>query len=148
MAGTALAVPAFSFGHATSAPLGITSLSEYVLQPPDEGDIGGSQDDQGDSTDVIHQQGGFPGPGTMQPPGSVFAPDTSVRRDSLPGFPHNFPAPAETIVPRPPYYPSPPTPGAGKPSAPAKHPLFGLSPIALIVGLVVLHVVVVSMVAK
>ncbi len=169
-AGTASAAPAASFGHAAHAPEGMTSLSEYVLQPPggefpppdgevDEGDtstfepdIGPTGAQPGDTQPPGLQPPGLQQPGSqlpgLQPPSGLFTmPDSSARLDSFPAFPGTNAAPIETIGAKT-SYPTILSSGGGTQPAASKRGIFGLTPIALIVGLIAFHIVIVSVVVK
>ena len=147
LAGAVSAASAASYGHRTTAPSTTADLSGYALQPPEEGEEGEAQD----STSFeppFQEPGPISVPSVPPPPPGIFGlPDTSTRRDSLPGFPNTSSAPVETIGPRT-LVPAVPPPGAAGQQSTPERTLFGLSPLALVAGLIALHIIVVSVVVK
>ncbi len=133
--------------RSVSAPASTFALAEYVMQAPgNTPDPGtGSVEDTTDTEPIITEPA-VPPPSQQPPPptrqpGSV--PDT-VRADSARAFPGVGPALAETIGPGSAIR----IPQAVAPPVHTRHGFLGLAPIALLAGLIVLHIFVVAAVAK
>ena len=137
-AGTASAAPASHSRHAT-APGDVLTLSNYVMQRPgDEGDADVVRDSTGTRSKVleptVQQTGADTVPTqrtqTIKPPAWAF-PDSSARTDTA------------TVIPTSPGVSGPPHPAA-KP----RRGVLGIHPIALLVGMIALHVFVVGLANK
>jgi hypothetical protein len=120
--------------HSVSAPATLLALSDYVMQPP--GDEGGGEEDTPDTTRPFIEKKDQP-PATPPPPATQ-------------SFPGGNQAPFETLgapttqsLPTAGGYSAPPPPG-GK----HRRGIIGLHPLALLVGLVALHIFVVTRVVK
>jgi hypothetical protein len=123
--------------HSVSAPATLLALSDYVMQPEPDSEGGGEKD----TTDT-----GRPAPEPKNLPPANQPPPT------IQSFPGGNQAPFETLgapttqsVPTGGSYSSPPPPAPG-----GKHRrgIIGLHPLALLVGLVALHIFVVTKVVK
>jgi hypothetical protein len=141
LAGTASAAPASHSRHATAAPGNLLTLSNYVMQPP--GDVGeGDGDVVKDSTGArkvlepkVQQTGADTAPTQPTKPPAWAFPDSAARGDSatvIPTSPASLPA-----VSGPPH-----------PAAKARRGVLGIHPIALLVGMIALHVFVVGLANK
>jgi len=138
-AGTASAAPASHSPHATAAPGNVLTLSDYVMQPPgDEGDDEVVKDSTGTRPKVLEptaQQTGADTVPTRQtpikPPAWAF-PDSAARTDTTNVIPTSLPAPS----------------AGAHPAAKPRRGVFGIHPIALLVGMIALHVFVVGLATK
>ena len=138
-AGTASAAPARSW-HVTAAPGNVLTLSDYVMQPPEDG----GDDEVGDSTgvrsrvleppvtrtgtDTVPQQ-------RIQRPAWDVVPDSTARKDSMivtPTTTGSLPA----------------APGVAKPAGKPRRGVLGIHPAALLLGMIALHVFVVGLATK
>ncbi len=140
-AGTASAAPASHSPHATAAPANVLTLSDYVMQPPgDEGDDGVVKDSTGTRPKVLEPPVPTGAdtvptrPTPIKPPAWAF-PDSAARTDTtnvIPTSPGNVPAPS----------------AGSHPAVKPRRGVLGIHPIALLVGMIALHVFVVGLATK
>ena len=140
-AGTAWAAPASHSWYVTAAPGNVLALSDSTMQPPGGIPAG---DDEGDSTDVPLPRNRFkepetPAPTDTLPPPRIKSPtwafpDSTMRSDSMTVSPNSTGSAAGGSGTNPP----------GK----VRRGVFGIHPIALLVGMVALHVFIVGVATK
>jgi hypothetical protein len=131
--------------RSVSAPPRTFALADYVMQPP--GTTGAGEDTSNTEPPIKEPLPGQQNPSTsLQQPGSLR--DTVRAPDSKRALPGAQPAAVETIGPRSGLGPLPAVTSASAPPEHARHGIMGFAPIAILVGLVALHVLIVTAVAK
>lgn len=138
--------------RSVTAPALVLTLSNYVMQPP--GEPGGGDEDVPDTARVFEPRTPAPQPGApggtpttpFQPKFNI--PDTTSRHsDSLFSVPGR--APVETIGPATTILPAPSsTQPSRPPGARARRGILGVHPLAILVGLIALHIFVVTVAGK
>ncbi|HMI30818.1 MAG TPA: hypothetical protein VK527_03695 [Candidatus Limnocylindrales bacterium] len=137
--------------RAVAAPADLLTLSDYVLHAPGDQPEPGEGEDVPDTHRVFEPprppaEPGVPPPGG-NPPGT-FRPSfdsltTRGRGDSL-----FKAAPVETIGPSTNLLPPPSGAGAAPPGPQARRGILGVHPLALLVGLIALHIFIVTVAVK
>jgi hypothetical protein len=124
--------------HSVSAPATLLALSDYVMQPQPDDEGGGEEDTTNTDRPTFEKKD--------QPPAN----QPTGQQPATQSFPGGNQAPFETLgapssqsVPTGGTYSPPPPPG-GK----HRRGIIGLHPLALLVGLVALHIFVVTKVVK
>ena len=125
------------------------ALSDYVMQPPNLPNPGeGGQEDTTDFEPKLPEPGTQPPAGNPQNPfQSKFSkPDTAARHDSLFSVPGA--APVETIGPSSMILPAPSAPPSRPPGVRTRRGIFGVHPLAILVGLIAFHIFIVTVAGK
>jgi hypothetical protein len=133
------------------APALVLTLSDYVMQPP------GGDEEVPDTARVFERPTPAPQPGApggtpttpFQPKFNI--PDTTSRHDSRQDSLFSVPgrAPVETIAPATTILPVPSSTQPSRPPGPrARRGILGVHPLAILVGLIALHIFVVTVAGK
>ena len=131
--------------RSVSAPSTAVALMDYLMQPPGTPDPGtGDKDTTDVETPVKDPTGG------QQPSGGTLNPNLGSPVDTaqIRAFPGRDSAAVETIGPPAQFRPAAPKTGAPAPAVHAHHGIWGMQPLVLLAGLIALHILIVSTVAK
>ena len=126
--------------RATAAPATMLTLADYVMQPPEGGPEGEPKDKNIE-------------PKAPEPPETPASQDTVPQRIQLPAWAspdstvRSQPAAGDTLGPHSAGLPFPAS-GAARPGVKPRRGVFGLHPIALLVGVIALHIFVVGLASK
>jgi len=138
--------------RSVSAPRTTLALLDYAMQPPGDTEGGGEGD-----TIRPPKEPNLPAEGEQPknqqqppptPPPAFSLPDTARHGDSIRSFPGGNPAALETLGPGSMNRPNSGTPAASTPHVHERGGILGLHPIALLVGLIALHIFIVTKVVK
>jgi hypothetical protein len=139
------------YARSVSAPSAVSQLLAFAGVPADSGDTGDSnprEPMEPKNLPEANPQNQQPPPKTQQPPPPSFAaPDTSSHADSIRAFPGGGGAPLETLG-APPRGPFVTNAAAGLHGPRPRRGVFGVPPLALLAGLIALHIFVVTRVVK
>jgi len=129
-----------------SAPVTTLALLDYVMQPPPEGD------EPPDTARVPKEQNLPPAgeqPQNNKPITDFAQPDTARHGDVNQSFPGVNPAALETLGPASAVNrPITPVAASASPAVRARGGILGIHPLALLVGLIALHIFIVTKVVK